>query len=157
MASSRARRSIGSRSRGSLGRSPCTRSWRRGRAGSKGRDDRSSVLQDLSRSGRTATMVTVWTIGHGTRRIGEFPDLLESAGIEHLVDVRTAPGSRRNPQFGQEALSAALERSGIAYSWENALGGVREGRPDSPHTPLRNAGFRGYADHMESAGVRGAP
>ena len=101
-------------------------------------------------------MVTVWTIGHGTRRIEDFLDLLDSAGIEHLVDVRTAPGSRRNPQFGQEALSAALERSGIAYSWENALGGFRKGRPDSPHTALRNAGFRGYADHMDSAEFRGA-
>src|SRR5919198_3224168 len=157
MTSSRARRSIGSRSRGSLGRSPCTRSWGRGRAGSKGRDDRSSVLQDLSRSGRTATMVTVWTIGHGTRRIEDFLDLLDSAGIEHLVDVRTAPGSRRNPQFGQEALSAALERSGIAYSWENALGGFRKGRPDSPHTPPPHPGLPGYPRHMESGGVPGAP
>lgn len=72
------------------------------------------------------------------------------------MDVRTAPGSRRNPQFGQEALAGALERTGIAYGWEKDLGGFRKARPGSPHTALRNASFQGYADHMDSAPFREA-
>ena len=92
----------------------------------------------------------LFSIGHGARDIESFLELLRGAGVRRLVDVRTAPGSRKHPQFGKDALSEALEREGIAYVWERDLGGFRKPRPDSRHTALRNAGFRGYADYMET-------
>lgn len=91
----------------------------------------------------------VFTIGHGARDIDAFVSLLRSAGIELLVDVRTAPGSRKHPQFGRDALAVSLAEAGIDYLWEGAaLGGWRRARPDSRHTALRSPAFRGYADHM---------
>ena len=92
----------------------------------------------------------IWTIGHGTRPIEEFIAILREAKIERLADVRTFPGSRRHPQFGQEALRASLAGAGMAYAHLAGLGGRRDARPDSPHTALRVAAFRGYADHMAS-------
>ena len=92
----------------------------------------------------------VFTIGHGTRSIDEFIATLRSAGVRRLVDVRTAPGSRKHPQFGKAALEAMLEREGIAYEWRRDLGGWRKAATDSPHSALRSAAFRGYADHMDS-------
>lgn len=101
-------------------------------------------------------MTTVWTVGHSTHPIDTFLDLLRGAGIRRLVDVRTAPGSRRHPQFSRESLAASLEEAGIAYEWRGEeLGGWRKARPDSRHTAIRSAGFRGYADHMETEGFRG--
>ena len=76
--------------------------------------------------------------------------MLRDANVVTLVDIRTAPGSRRHPQFGQAALRASLGEAGIAYMHLKALGGRREPRPDSPHTALRVDAFRGYADHMAS-------
>ncbi|HZD79830.1 MAG TPA: DUF488 domain-containing protein [Actinomycetota bacterium] len=99
---------------------------------------------------------TIFTIGHGTRPIGDFLELLRGAGIQRLVDVRTAPGSRRNPQFGKEELAAALADASIAYDWEKDLGGLRRTGPDSRHTAIRNASFRAFADHMETDTFRGA-
>jgi uncharacterized protein (DUF488 family) len=104
----------------------------------------------------TAERTTIFTIGHGARPIEAFLELLRSAGVRSLVDVRTAPGSRKHPQFGQDALAATLERHGVAYVWERDLGGFRKARPGSRHTALRNAGFRGYADHMETPPFRSA-
>lgn len=93
----------------------------------------------------------MFTIGHGAREIDAFLDLLRGAGVRRLVDVRTAPGSRKHPQFGRDALEASLAGAGIGYAWEGeALGGWRRPRPDSRHTALRSSGFRGYADHMET-------
>jgi uncharacterized protein (DUF488 family) len=101
--------------------------------------------------------VTVFTIGHGARDIDAFLSLLRSAGVRRLVDVRTAPGSRKHPQFGRDALEASLAAAGIGYAWEGeALGGWRRARPDSRHTSLRSSGFRGYADHMETEAFRAA-
>jgi uncharacterized protein (DUF488 family) len=65
--------------------------------------------------------------------------------------VRRFPGSKRHPQFSQDALAASLAGEGIGYHWLPALGGRRRARPDSPNTAWRNAAFRGYADHMESS------
>jgi uncharacterized protein (DUF488 family) len=96
-----------------------------------------------------ATDRRTYTVGHGTRTAEEFVALLRDAGIEHVMDVRTAPGSRRNPQFGQEELSETLRGAGIEYSWSPSLGGFRKPRADSRHVALRNASFRGYADYME--------
>jgi uncharacterized protein (DUF488 family) len=89
------------------------------------------------------------TIGHGTRPVEEFIELLTQAGVRRLVDVRSFPGSRRHPQFGRDALEAELEAAGIDYAWRRDLGGFRKPRADSPHVALRNPGFRGYADYME--------
>jgi uncharacterized protein (DUF488 family) len=101
-------------------------------------------------------MVTILTVGHGTRTIGDFLALLERAGARRLVDVRVAPGSRRNPQFGHEALAEGLAGGGIAYEWRKELGGFRKPHPDSPHTALQNPMFRGYADHMDTPDFRSA-
>jgi len=98
----------------------------------------------------------IFTIGHGTRSIEEFLAILGAAGIGRLVDVRTAPGSRRHPQFGRDALAASLESQAIEYAWRKDLGGFRTPRPDSPHVALRNDAFRGYADHMETEKFRSA-
>jgi uncharacterized protein (DUF488 family) len=94
--------------------------------------------------------VSVLTIGHSTRPIDEFIALLKAHGVERVVDVRTVPKSRRNPQFGQDLLPASLEAEGIAYTHLPQLGGLRRARPDSPNMGWRNASFRGYADHMQT-------
>ncbi len=99
----------------------------------------------------------VYTIGHGARAIDTFLDLLRGAGIARLADVRTAPGSRKHPHFGRDALSASLGDAGIAYEWWGEdLGGFRRARADSRHVAIRSSGFRGYADHMETEAFRHA-
>lgn len=98
----------------------------------------------------------IWTVGHGARAVEELIDDLRRAGVRRLVDVRTAPGSKRHPQFGRDALEAALRAAGIAYEWRKDLGGFRRPRPDSPHTAIRNDSFRGYADHMDTEAFRSA-
>jgi uncharacterized protein (DUF488 family) len=98
----------------------------------------------------------VFSIGHGTRPIEEFLALLRHTSVEFLVDVRAFPGSRKHPQFGKDALATALHSEGIAYEWKKELGGFRKPRPDSRHTALRSAGFRGYANHMETEEFRAA-
>jgi len=95
--------------------------------------------------------LTVFTIGHSTRPISEFIDLLNAHGVQRLVDVRTIPQSRHNPQFGREQLSASLEQAGIHYTHMPGLGGLRRPRKDSTNTGWRNASFRGYADYMQTA------
>lgn len=76
--------------------------------------------------------------------------MLAEADVRTLADIRTFPGSRRHPHFGQSALRDALAERGIAYMHLRGLGGRRDARPDSPHTALRVEAFRGYADHMGS-------
>lgn len=93
---------------------------------------------------------TIWTIGHSTRTLNEFLELLKSCDIEAVADVRSFPGSRKYPHFGQDALSAALRDQGIRYEWFKALGGRRRPRPDSENTTWRNESFRGYADYMQT-------
>jgi uncharacterized protein (DUF488 family) len=90
----------------------------------------------------------VHTVGHSTRTIDELIVLLEAHGIERLADVRTAPGSRRHPQFGAPALEGALAPHGIAYRHFAELGGRRRPMDDSPNAGWLNSSFRGYADHM---------
>lgn len=90
------------------------------------------------------------TIGHGTRAIEELLALLRAHGMVQLVDVRTIPRSRRNPQFGREALAESLPAAGIAYVHMSRLGGLRKARADSVNLGWRNASFRGYADYMET-------
>jgi uncharacterized protein (DUF488 family) len=90
----------------------------------------------------------IYTIGHSTREIEDFLGLLEANEVCRLVDVRTIPRSRHNPQFNRETLPRVLERSGIAYTHLPELGGLRHARKDSPNTGWRNASFRGFADYM---------
>ena len=97
------------------------------------------------------TGLTIWTVGHSTRSIEEFMQILTSHEIKTLVDVRTYPGSRRYPQFNKPELAASLESAGIAYVHQPKLGGRRKARPDSKNTAWNNESFRGYADHMETA------
>jgi uncharacterized protein (DUF488 family) len=94
--------------------------------------------------------MTVFTIGHSTRSIEEFIELLRLNGVRQLIDIRTIPKSRRNPQFSTDALAASLHAAGIAYVHLKALGGLRHPRRDSTNLGWRNASFRGYADYMQT-------
>lgn len=91
------------------------------------------------------------TVGHGTAGQGELTALLNEAGVDSVVDVRRFPGSRRHPQFARAELQRWLPEAGIGYRWEERLGGRRRLSADSENDGLRNASFRAYADHMESA------
>jgi uncharacterized protein (DUF488 family) len=102
----------------------------------------------------TSDALTIWTIGHSTRTIAEFIDLLHRHGIQILVDVRHFPGSRRLPHFNRAALPHALATAGIRYEHLIELGGRRPARPDSHNLLWRNASFRGYADYMETKPFR---
>ena len=94
--------------------------------------------------------LSLWTIGHSTRPINEFLELLCEFEIKLLVDVRTFPGSRRYPHFNRENLSASLTAAGIEYVHMPELGGRRKAKPDSLNMTWRNESFRGYADYMET-------
>lgn len=94
--------------------------------------------------------MTIYTIGHSTRSIEEFIALLTPHDITRVVDVRTIPKSRRNPQFAGEALATSLLERGIAYTWMKELGGLRRPSKDSPNAAWRNDSFRGYADYMQT-------
>ena len=93
---------------------------------------------------------TVWTIGHSTRPISDFIQILKAHQISTLVDVRSFPGSRRYPQFNRSELSVSLAGEGIIYQHIPALGGRRKASPGSKNTAWRNSSFRAYADHMET-------
>src|SRR3989475_12210783 len=92
----------------------------------------------------------ILTFGHSTRPREPFLDLLRAHGVKRLVDVRTGPRSRHNPQFNQDALPKALRHAGIAYIHLPELGGLRHARRDSSNTGWRNASFRGFADYMQT-------
>ena len=98
---------------------------------------------------------TIWTIGHSTRPVDAFLELLARYGLEAVADVRRFPGSRRYPQYAEAAIGAALAGRGIAYRWLPALGGRRRPLPGSPNIAWRNASFRGYADHIGSTEFAG--
>ena len=93
---------------------------------------------------------TIFTVGHSTLPIERFVSLLRLYTIERLADIRTVPRSRHNPQFNGDALAASLAEEGIDYVPMAALGGLRRARKDSLNTGWRNAGFRGYADYMQT-------
>jgi uncharacterized protein (DUF488 family) len=99
---------------------------------------------------RRSRKLHVWTIGHSTRDIDEFIDLLTENQIEAVADVRSLPGSRKFPQFNAENLAESLPTAGIDYVPFKQLGGRRKVRKDSPHTVWRHPAFRGYADYMDT-------
>jgi len=92
----------------------------------------------------------VLTVGHSTRSIEDFVRLLDAHGVKRLVDVRTVPRSRHNPQFNKDSLPRQLEHHGISYLHLPALGGLRHPRKDSLNLGWRNTGFRGFADYMQT-------
>jgi uncharacterized protein (DUF488 family) len=95
------------------------------------------------------------TIGHSTLELDSFLRALRENGITTLVDVRRFPGSKRNPQFGQDRLFAALHEMGIRGVWREGLGGWRTAEPDSVNTGWRENSFRGYADYMQTSAFDG--
>src|ERR1700687_2028564 len=94
--------------------------------------------------------MTVATIGHSTRPIEKFIELLRAHGIEQLVDIRTIPPSRHNPQYKRESLTVGPAAADIRYVHLAESGGLRHSRPDSPNTGWRNLSFRGFADYMQT-------
>jgi len=92
----------------------------------------------------------VLTVGHSTRTTDEFIELLKVNAVTTVVDIRTVPRSRHNPQFNKDALPGTLAQAGIEYRHMAGLGGLRHARPDSPNRGWRNASFRGYADYMQT-------
>ena len=100
---------------------------------------------------------TIYTIGHSTRPLPELIGMLKENGVDLLVDVRTVPRSRFNPQFNGEALAAPLAAAGIGYVQLKALGGLRhhpKGAPPSPNMLWKNESFRAYADYAMTAAFR---
>jgi uncharacterized protein (DUF488 family) len=93
----------------------------------------------------------VWTIGHSTHTLAAFVDLLRAYRIETVADVRRFPGSRRQPQFGEQALGESLEAQGIGYHWFPGLGGRRRvDLLDPEGSAWRHVSFRAYAQHVRS-------
>ncbi len=90
------------------------------------------------------------TVGHSTRPVDALIEILKAHGITRLIDVRTIPKSRHNPQYNREALGRSLSDAGIGYEHMKALGGLRHSRKDSPNLGWRNASFRGFADYMQT-------
>lgn len=101
------------------------------------------------------TQELVCTIGHSNRSIEDFIALLRQNGISCLLDIRTVPKSRHNPQFGQDQLPRSLADAGIEYRYLPGLGGLRRAHKDSPNAGWRNLSFRGYADYMQTEAFAG--
>jgi uncharacterized protein (DUF488 family) len=94
---------------------------------------------------------TIHTIGHSTRELKDFIEMMHSFNIQLLADVRSYPGSKRYPHFNKENLAISLAEAGIEYLHMPELGGRRKPDPASINTAWRNEAFRGYADYMQSA------
>jgi uncharacterized protein (DUF488 family) len=92
----------------------------------------------------------ILTIGHSTRVIEDFIDLLQAHGVQLIIDIRTIPRSRRNPQFNEDTLATSLKEWGTDYVRLKELGGLRHPRKDSQNLGWRNESFRGFADYMQT-------
>ena len=92
----------------------------------------------------------IFTVGHSTKPIQEFIETLMSHGVKRVIDVRSIPRSRHNPQFNNDSLADSLRAAGIGYLHMKELGGLRHARRDSVNLGWRNASFRGYADYMQT-------
>jgi uncharacterized protein (DUF488 family) len=93
----------------------------------------------------------ILTIGHSTRTLEEFISLLQAHSVYRVLDVRTVPRSRHNPQFNKTSLPGSLKKAGLGYVHLPGLGGLRHAHRDSLNVGWRNASFRGYADYMQTA------
>jgi uncharacterized protein (DUF488 family) len=109
-----------------------------------------AVEREEERMPKEEASPLVMTIGHSTRTIEEFIRLLQAHGATCVVDVRTVPRSRHNPQFNKESLPLSLKQAGLGYVHAPGLGGLRHAKPDSPNRGWRNDSFRGYADYMQT-------
>jgi uncharacterized protein (DUF488 family) len=92
----------------------------------------------------------ILTIGHSTRTVEDFIHLLKENNVAQIIDIRTVPRSRHNPQFNSNTLPDTLSKAGISYQHIAGLGGLRRARPNSPNLGWRNASFRGFADYMQT-------
>jgi uncharacterized protein (DUF488 family) len=92
----------------------------------------------------------VFTIGHSTRTIEDFIEILKHYHITEVVDIRSIPKSRHNPQFNGDDLAHVLRNHHIGYRHQKDLGGLRHTHKDSINTAWENASFRGYADYMQT-------
>ena len=101
-------------------------------------------------SDHSKSIPRILTIGHSARTIADFTDLLRAQVVQLIVDIRTVPRSRHNPQFNENTLAASLKKSGIDYVRLKELGGLRHSRKDSPNVGWRNHSFRGFADYMQT-------
>ncbi len=121
-----------------------------------GRCEEGTAVPQAEHDGTPAPRL--FTVGHGTLSSEQFAALVASAGVQLVVDVRSAPGSRRHPHFGRLAMERWLPAAGIGYRWEPDLGGHRRPVEGSTNTALRHPAFRGYADYMATgafaAGLR---
>lgn len=111
-------------------------------------------LKNRKAIARQDSGLVVLTVGHSTRPLAEFIALLADHSVSLLIDVRTVPRSRHNPQFNSDTLPAALEAAGIRYAHAAGLGGFRHAHPGSLNMGWRNASFRGFADYMQTPEFR---
>jgi len=102
------------------------------------------------RAHRRKSQAAVFTIGHSTRTIGEFIEILRAHVVRRVVDVRSIPRSRHNPQFNRESLARHLRAARIGYVHLKKLGGLRPAKADSQNLGWHNASFRGFADYMQT-------
>jgi uncharacterized protein (DUF488 family) len=93
---------------------------------------------------------TILTIGHSTRTVEDFINLLKKNNVDRIIDIRTIPRSRHNPQFNGDTLPDTLSKAGISYQHIAGLGGLRHAHPNSLNLGWRNASFRGFADYMQT-------
>ncbi|MDG6901919.1 MAG: DUF488 domain-containing protein [Nitrososphaerota archaeon] len=111
-----------------------------------------TVAEQRRRTRKESKAETVYAIGHSTRSIEAFLDILRAHSVDLLVDIRTIPKSRHNPQFNSDSLKISLKEAGMEYVHLKDLGGLRQPLRDSPNTGWRNESFRGFADYMLTEG-----
>lgn len=92
----------------------------------------------------------VFTIGHSTRPIADFIEIIKAYGIKQVVDIRTIPRSRYTPQFNEDTIRESLKAVKIGYLHMSGLGGLRHALKDSLNRGWKNASFRGFADYMQT-------
>ncbi|MFB3887176.1 MAG: DUF488 family protein [Thermodesulfobacteriota bacterium] len=112
-----------------------------------GKKEKGQSSEELEESKRAFSILT---IGHSTRSLEGFINLLETHGVRTIIDVRTVPRSRHNPQFNLDTLPDILSANGIGYEHMSGLGGLRRARSDSPNMGWHNSSFRGFADYMQT-------
>jgi uncharacterized protein (DUF488 family) len=111
---------------------------------------RSKKAQADEKSKKKSEPLRIFTIGHSNRPIDDFLRILEAHGVKRLVDIRTIPRSRHNPQFNADSVGKSMRAAGIDYKPMKELGGLRHAKRDSINTGWKNASFRGFADYMQT-------
>jgi uncharacterized protein (DUF488 family) len=94
---------------------------------------------------------SAFTVGHSTRSVDDLVHLLDAFGVKQIVDVRSIPNSRRNPQFNKDELRVSLKEKSVRYKHIRELGGLRHSKKDSINLGWRNLSFRGFADYMATS------